>query len=344
MLRDRITYLKFDDHTLEAININNGIGQGDPLSMVLYQFYNADILDIPRGKAESAIGYVDDALILAVAKNFTKMHDMLTNMLTREGGIYEWSNTYNSPLKLSKLTLIDFAHRTKQIDRPPLTVAGSTFTPMDSFKYLGIMVDQHLTWKTQYNHTIKKGSKWASQIRRLTRPSWGITPRYTHHLYIGVALLRILCGADIWCGPPSPTYYGPKSTGTCKVLRQLTTIQRSSAIAITGALCSAPTSSLNICAFLLPAILTVEKWCLCAATHLTAVLPKHPLYKQVRTSISCGTMHHSTPIQILFANFTHDPKLIKKKPTKSQNPAQRGLLPFVTNIPPTKEASVREAM
>ena len=71
MLKDRITYLKFDDHTLEAININNRIGQGDPLSMVLYQFYNTDILDIPRGKMESAIAYVDNAVILAVAK---KLH------------------------------------------------------------------------------------------------------------------------------------------------------------------------------------------------------------------------------------------------------------------------------
>ena len=191
---------------------------------------------------------------------------------------------------------------------------------------------------------IKKGSKWALQIRRLTRPSWGITPRYACHLYIGVALPRILYGADVWCSPPSPTYYGPNSTGMSKVLRQLTTIQRSSAIAITGTLCSALTSSLDVCAFLLPAILTVEKWCLCAATHLAAVLPKNPLYKQVRTSISHGAMHHSTPIQILFANFAHDPRLIEKKPTKPQNPTQRGLLPFVTNIPPTKEALVREAI
>ena len=212
MLKDRITYLKFNNHTLEAININNGIGQGDPLPMVLYQFYNADILDIPRGKVESAIAYIDNALILVVAKNFTEMHNMLANMLTREGGIYEWSNTHNSPLELSKLALIDFAHRMKQTDRPPLTVAGSMFTPTDSVKYLGIMVDQHLTWKMQHNHMIEKGSKWALQIRGMTRPSWGITPRYMHHLYIGVALPRILYRADVWCSLPSPTYYGPKST------------------------------------------------------------------------------------------------------------------------------------
>ena len=46
MLEGRTMHLKFDDFTSDPINIDNGIGQGDLLSMVLYQYYNADILDI----------------------------------------------------------------------------------------------------------------------------------------------------------------------------------------------------------------------------------------------------------------------------------------------------------
>ena len=45
MLKGRKTRLKFDNHESENIIIDNGIGQGDPLSMVLYQYYNADLLD-----------------------------------------------------------------------------------------------------------------------------------------------------------------------------------------------------------------------------------------------------------------------------------------------------------
>ena len=50
MLDGRVTNLKFDDYTSAPIPIDNGIGQGDPLSMALYQFYNTDILDIPNVK------------------------------------------------------------------------------------------------------------------------------------------------------------------------------------------------------------------------------------------------------------------------------------------------------
>ena len=59
MLRDRITTLKFDGYVSDPLAIDNGIGQGDPLSMGLYQYYNADLLDIPSGKDEEAVAYVD---------------------------------------------------------------------------------------------------------------------------------------------------------------------------------------------------------------------------------------------------------------------------------------------
>jgi len=54
MLQNRITTLKFDGYVSDSLRINNGIGQGDLLSMILYQFYNADLLDIPARKEESA--------------------------------------------------------------------------------------------------------------------------------------------------------------------------------------------------------------------------------------------------------------------------------------------------
>ena len=61
MLKDRSTVLKFNGYISGNIAIDNGIGQGDPLLMSLYQYYNADLLDIPSNNNEDAIAYVDDA-------------------------------------------------------------------------------------------------------------------------------------------------------------------------------------------------------------------------------------------------------------------------------------------
>ena len=46
--------LRFDNYTLEWFHLDNGIMQGDPLSMILYLYYNADALDISRGQHECA--------------------------------------------------------------------------------------------------------------------------------------------------------------------------------------------------------------------------------------------------------------------------------------------------
>ena len=58
---------------LEPIPLSNGIGQGDPLSMLLYTLYNTDLLDLPDNQeAEDAIGYVDDIALIAVGDDLTE--------------------------------------------------------------------------------------------------------------------------------------------------------------------------------------------------------------------------------------------------------------------------------
>ena len=106
---------------------------------------------------ESAIAYVNDMLILAVAKDFATTHEMLANMMTREGGVIKWPMTHNSPLEPSKLALIDFAHRSTQREHPMLTLPNIMVEPTNCTKYLGIMIDQHLEWKMQHKYAHRKG-------------------------------------------------------------------------------------------------------------------------------------------------------------------------------------------
>ena len=168
MLQDRSTTLHFNDYTTEPIAISNGIGQGDPLSMALYQFYNANILDIPKSSDEMAEAYVNDALLIATAKTFIEAHHKLTDMMTRNGGVIEWSTEHNSPLEYNKLALIDFAHQSCAQECPLLTLPNIMVTPVNSVKYLGVIFDQHLNWSAQHAHAVEKGSKWASQIKCAT--------------------------------------------------------------------------------------------------------------------------------------------------------------------------------
>jgi len=167
MLQGRVTTLKSDGSTSAPIPIDNGIGQGDPLSMVLYQFYNADLLDIPSNEDEDAMAFVDDSFVLAVADTFEEAHKNSGRHDGKEGGVAEWTTTHNSPLEYSKLALIDFAHCQSQKSRSPLQLPQRTVESVTSTKYLGVFFDQNLNWKVQQAHAIKKGTQWAAQIRRI---------------------------------------------------------------------------------------------------------------------------------------------------------------------------------
>jgi len=84
ILTDRHTRLKFDGHISDWMEVNNGIMQGDPLSMILYLFYNADLIDGAR-KGELKIAYVDDVNYYAEGANFEEAYATLNDMMLRDG-------------------------------------------------------------------------------------------------------------------------------------------------------------------------------------------------------------------------------------------------------------------
>ncbi len=147
MLNGRSITLKYDSYSSDPIEVDNGIGQGDPLLIVLYQFYNTDLLDISECKNEEALAYVDDTIMVASTENFSVVHEMLADMMCRDRGVSDWSKTHNSPLKYTKLALIDFVHRSSSKLRTALQLPQRCIEPSNSMKYLGVIIDQSLKWK-----------------------------------------------------------------------------------------------------------------------------------------------------------------------------------------------------
>ena len=204
--------------------------------MVLYQYYNTDLLDILIGASKAAAAYVDDAIMIATAHDFSQTHEMLENLMTRPGGAIEWSRDHNSCFKFSKLVLIDFAHRNSKKQQSPLVLPNVTIKPSQSAKYLGVYVDQHLNWNTHIAYAIKKGANWSSQIRWVVAPSWGLTPEYMRKMYISVAILKILYMVDVWGTPKVLETLKVNRKGMSTAVSKLTSTQRAGTLVITGCL------------------------------------------------------------------------------------------------------------
>jgi hypothetical protein len=65
-LRNKKTTIQLREYTTELLSINTGIPQGSPISLILYLFYNTDILeDATRGVSDTVTrGWVDDVYFL----------------------------------------------------------------------------------------------------------------------------------------------------------------------------------------------------------------------------------------------------------------------------------------
>jgi ribonuclease HI len=339
MLRGRTTRLKFDDHESDKIHIDNGIGQGDPLSMVLYQYYNADLLDIPNATSEFAAAYVDDAILVATAKTFEDTHKILGEMMTREGGALQWAREHNSKFELTKLALIDFAHHCKKVIRPPLQISDTAIEASTSVKYLGIYLDQHLNWKEQEAHATKKGAIWAAQIRRVVRPDWGLTPKFARRMYISVALPRILYAVDIWAPPTSKPEQAAKSDTNRRFTKRLSTIQRAGTLAVVGGLRTSPTDVLCTHADILPAHLELEKVYHRVAARMATLPHSHPITKMYQKSSKRRVKRHRAPLHQLTSTYNIIHEDFETVTVAGRNPALMGKQPFRTDIPDNKDSS-----
>jgi hypothetical protein len=126
-----------------------------------------------------------------------------------------------------------------------LQLSQRTVQPANSTKYLGVYFNRNLNWKVHQTYTIEKGTKWAAQIRRLTRLMWGVTPNYAKHLYTSISLPRMLYMVDLWCNLVNYEHKGPRTTGSAKAIKQISSIQRVGVLAIIGGLCISLTDALN---------------------------------------------------------------------------------------------------
>lgn len=321
MLRDRRTKLKFDDFKLDWVDIDNGIGQGDPLSMILYLYYNADLLDVVSSRHQSAVTYVDDANLYAEGNSYDKAYKNLNEMLLKQHSAREWTVTHNSRFEKSKFAVICFLRRrvpdpswhgkTMPEPRPDFVYEGTHIKLQHHHKFLGVFFDQELRWGVQAEKTLAKAVKWTLLCRRLTKPASGVHLTYMRRLYCVVAIPKITYTTDIWFTLLQRKEGQKRTSGSVGLVCKLTSIQRIATITITGAMCTTATDALEVLADIHPIDLLLSDACHRATLRLASLPETHPLFKPVRTCACRMVKRHPTPLHTLFNTFPVRPAKVE---------------------------------
>ena len=342
MLTGRHTQLRFNDTTSDWIPIVNGIGQGDPLSMIAYLIYCADLTDIAKpSNKETALAFVDDTAFIAVGKTFEETHATLADMMERPNGAMQWSKDHNSKFEVNKFALIDFS-RNKLRNRPTLTIRNTQIKPAEHHRFLGLIVDQELTWKRHAGHAIAKGTEYVLQLRRLSRAAGGIPANLMRKLYLTVAVPKFTYGAGIWFRPMFVEGSNKRQRGSIGVAKRLASVQRMANISTLGAMRTTATDTLDAHALLLPMHLLLQKICLQAALRLATLPQRHPLCKHLQHAAKhMGVQRHRTSIHNLLAAFRALPGETETIDTVKHKTAIRSTT-YAPHIATGKDKAIKE--
>ena len=254
MLRGREITAKLGE-TTATIEASRGCPQGGVLSPLLWSVVVDDLLTSLSSNGYDVQGYADDLVIVVRGKHDEVISNLMQNALTR---IWDWCVSSGLSINPSKTVIVPFTKRKKVAIAAP-SLNGTTLELKTEVKYLGIILDQKLTWKPQLERILKKALTATWICRRLLGRTWGLKPKMIFWSYITVIRPIVTYASIVWWTKTNET--------TAQAL--LTKIQRLACLNITGAMSTCPTAAMEALLGLLPLHLHVQKEAALCALRLS---------------------------------------------------------------------------
>ena len=155
-LTNRKQYVVFNGCQSDYSEIYTGVPQGSILGPLFISIYMNDLINVSNRL--NFLMYADDTTIYFNLEEF--------EYLNRERDINTELKKVNTWLKLNKLSLnaqktklMIFHRKQKQVDEINVQINGTQIERVKSFNFLGIMLDEKLTWKSHIEMVAKKISK-----------------------------------------------------------------------------------------------------------------------------------------------------------------------------------------
>ena len=188
LVKRKTSYL-WNNLSSPNFEVNVRVGQGSVLSPILLALYLSLFLHILEKHLKnlkipiSILLFVDDSLIIAQNKSLdiSNSHlfcsyNVLSKLLDSFGLIIKHVKTENF-----------YFNRLHGIFNPPpldlSPIGGPTLHPKDTWKYLGFIFDQKLTFHQHINYYSNKAISIVKCMKLLGNSSWGINPIQKSQLY-----------------------------------------------------------------------------------------------------------------------------------------------------------------
>lgn len=155
-LADRYFQVKSGCEVSDIMPINSGVPQGSVLGPLLYLIYTADL---PTSENTVVGTFADDTAILSCHEDpQTASHHVQDHI----SSVSNWLTNWRLKVNESKSVQVTFTLRRQQC--PPISINGIEIQQSKETRYLGMHMDNKLTWKT---HIGKKRKEMDLKVKKL---------------------------------------------------------------------------------------------------------------------------------------------------------------------------------
>ena len=199
--------VKIDNYTRSN---NIGCIQGSISGPTLWNILMDSIFEIDLPQGCQIIAFADDLLLLAHDKEPSNLASRTQQAID---SIIEWGNEKQLTFSATKTYIMGFSELARTIN---VKINNQPLAMKNQVKYLGIVLDQQLNFKSHAEYVIKKLTNLYNMLSRLVRPNWGLNPDISRLIYRMIAEPIALYGASIW----------HKAFETKKMAKRILSIQR----------------------------------------------------------------------------------------------------------------------
>ena len=146
-LHNRKQFTSYGSHSSGLLPMLCGVPQGSILGPLLFLLYVNDIPNASRSL--SFILFADDTNIFL---SHPDLQTLARTFNTEIMHVIDWFKANKLSLNVSKTNFIHFKTNNKKTDKIKITIDSTNINPVDSSKFLGVIIDQNLNWN---KHIIK---------------------------------------------------------------------------------------------------------------------------------------------------------------------------------------------
>ena len=238
-----------------TVALNRGCPQGGVVSPLCWNLVVDSLLGELNDARLYSQGYADDICILLEGFCLRTVSELMQRALSIVERWCEETGLTVNPLK-TELVLFTTKRIRTGLVLPHL--CGVELALSEEVKFLGVTLDQKLSWKSHVQAKCRKAIMCLWQCRRIACSRWGATPKVMRWIYTAVVRPMLCYAAAVW--------WPRVCLGVSRMM--LNHVQRVACLGIAGAMRTTPTAALEVLLDLPPLDIYVKMEAMASAVRL----------------------------------------------------------------------------